>query len=480
MVPRPGRMMTILLILILGRLGRTAVRAAKPDSPYSATRPAPAEHVAELSHDLLARSAHARFDESFLAGHGLLAKSNMALRGREKESADERPRATRSGSSHDSTACTRPAGDGGLCGGQSDGMPGESDSAPAQSATVRGQEDVCLWVARKKTHAAAGEQQSWPPSMPCTYDAADVGTEADTPARSDDGTTMEQRWASFAAPNSAAKQAKLPQQSAPDNANFLEFACNVSSVFSPPTFNTSNVRGNAELSEIPWLLYDFVQFLFGVLLPFVYGILKRCGARVLFEMLINTHIDIAVPLVSILFSAMGAIIFVGEDNVRKRRRRETPLVNVLMIGIDVGLTMAWWVSLPFLFLAFPFVIVWRLLVVMWRIICIVDRIAYALGMLLGGLALIVYGGLRRIAIDGFYLVVRVFDVPYNDLDVAAHVYMMTASSDSDWDARKYPMSRPYWGKRGVDFENFVRDFGAALAGKGDDDASRSLLMTEQR
>ena len=191
---------------------------------------------------------------------------------------------------------------------------------------------------------------------------------------------MEQRWASFAAPNSAAKQAKLPQQSAPDNANFLEFACNVSSVFSPPTFNTSNVRGNAELSEIPWLLYDFVQFLFGVLLPFVYGILKRCGARVLFEMLINTHIDIAVPLVSILFSAMGAIIFVGEDNVRKRRRRETPLVNVLMIGIDVGLTMAWWVSLPFLFLAFPFVIVWRLLVVMWRIICIVDRIAYALGM----------------------------------------------------------------------------------------------------
>ena len=128
MVPRPG-MMTILLILILGRLGRTAVRTAKPDSPYSATRPAPAEHVAELSHDLLARSAHARFDEPFLAGHGLLAKSNMALRGREKESADERPRATRSGSSHDSTACTRPAGDGGLCGGRSDGTPGEP--APA-------------------------------------------------------------------------------------------------------------------------------------------------------------------------------------------------------------------------------------------------------------------------------------------------------------------------------------------------------------
>ena len=69
-VPRPG-IMTILLILILGRLGQTAVRTATPDSPNSATRPATAEYVAELSHDLLARSAHARFDESFLAGHGL-------------------------------------------------------------------------------------------------------------------------------------------------------------------------------------------------------------------------------------------------------------------------------------------------------------------------------------------------------------------------------------------------------------------------
>ena len=48
MVPRPG-MMTILLILILGRLGQTAVRTAKPDSPYSATRPAPAEYTLQNS-----------------------------------------------------------------------------------------------------------------------------------------------------------------------------------------------------------------------------------------------------------------------------------------------------------------------------------------------------------------------------------------------------------------------------------------------
>ena len=138
---------------------------------------------------------------------------------------------------------------------------------------------------------------------------------------------MKQRWSKLAAPNSAAEIARCAAAiCTADNANFLEFACNVSSVFSLPTFNTSNVRGNTELSEIPWLFYDFVQFLFGVLLPFVYGILKRCGARVLFEMLINTHIDIAVPLVSILFSAMGAIIFVGEYNVRKRRRRGTQRV----------------------------------------------------------------------------------------------------------------------------------------------------------
>ena len=109
-------------------------------------------------------------------------------------------------------------------------------------------------------NAAAEEQQSWPPSMPCTYDAADVGTEADTPARSDDGTTMEQRPASFAAPNSAAKQDKLPQQSAPDTANFLEFACNVSSVFSPPTFNTSNVRSVLTLVVAP--VYVFVAYSF--------------------------------------------------------------------------------------------------------------------------------------------------------------------------------------------------------------------------
>ena len=195
MVPRPG-MMTILLILILGRLGQTAVRTAKPDSPNSATRPATAEYIAELSHDPLARSAHARFDESFFAGHGLLTKSNIALRGREKESADERPRATRSGPSHDSTACTWPAGDGGLCGGRLDGTPGEPDSTSAQSAAVRGQEDVCLWVARKKTHAAAEEHLSWPPITLCTSDAADVGTvarRAGSEGRwSSDEATMEQ------------------------------------------------------------------------------------------------------------------------------------------------------------------------------------------------------------------------------------------------------------------------------------------------
>ena len=141
---------------------------------------------------------------------------------------------------------------------------------------------------------------------------------------------------------------RLGRTAKPDSPNSATRPATSEDALHPPvssrcprsTVNTSNVRGNAELSEIPWLFYDFVQFLFGVLLPFVYGILKRCGARVLFEMLISTHIDIAVPLVSIPVSVMGAIIYVREDNARKHRYRKTPLMNALMIGIDVGLTMA--------------------------------------------------------------------------------------------------------------------------------------------
>ena len=97
-----------------------------------------------------------------------------------------------------------------------------------------------------------------------------------------------------------------------------------------------------------------------------------------------------------------------------------------------------------------------------------------------GLCMVCYGGVRYTLIGCFNQTLSwvgwVYSVPANELDTSDDIFMMTASSDSDWDARKYPMSRPYWGKRGVDFENFVRDFGAALAGKGDDDASLEETM----
>ena len=36
----------------------------------------------------------------------------------------------------------------------------------------------------------------------------------------------------------------------------------------------------------------------------------------------------------------------------------------------------------------------------------------------------------------------------------------------DWDARKYPKCRPFHGKKGVQWENFVRDFGCAKSNLG--------------
>ena len=45
------------------------------------------------------------------------------------------------------------------------------------------------------------------------------------------------------------------------------------------------------------------------------------------------------------------------------------------------------------------------------------------------------------------------------------------ADDTDWDAKKYPACAPYHGKRGTRFEQFVRDFGASMAEKGDEDAS---------
>ena len=54
--------------------------------------------------------------------------------------------------------------------------------------------------------------------------------------------------------------------------------------------------------------------------------------------------------------------------------------------------------------------------------------------------------------------------------------MSSAAADDGWDARKYPMCPPYYGQRGIAWDCFVRDFGAAAAGKGDDDNSMEETM----
>ena len=71
-----------------------------------------------------------------------------------------------------------------------------------------------------------------------------------------------------------------------------------------------------------------------------------------------------------------------------------------------------------------------------------------------------------------------FEAPpeMNEDSVESAFMMSSASADDGWDARKYPMCPPYFGKRGVAWDCFVRDFGAAAAGKGDDENSMEETM----
>ena len=49
------------------------------------------------------------------------------------------------------------------------------------------------------------------------------------------------------------------------------------------------------------------------------------------------------------------------------------------------------------------------------------------------------------------------------------VFLRDDEDIHDWDARKYPKCRPFMGRKGTQFENFERDFGAAMAMDQDDD-----------
>ena len=55
-------------------------------------------------------------------------------------------------------------------------------------------------------------------------------------------------------------------------------------------------------------------------------------------------------------------------------------------------------------------------------------------------------------------------------DAEDSALMMAGDEDAnDWDARKYPKCKPFLGKKGVQFDKFVQDFGASMAMDGDDD-----------
>ena len=50
------------------------------------------------------------------------------------------------------------------------------------------------------------------------------------------------------------------------------------------------------------------------------------------------------------------------------------------------------------------------------------------------------------------------------LDDTDNVLMITGEESlGDWDARKYPKCRPFMGEKGVPWEIFKRDFGAAMS-----------------
>ena len=59
----------------------------------------------------------------------------------------------------------------------------------------------------------------------------------------------------------------------------------------------------------------------------------------------------------------------------------------------------------------------------------------------------------------------------------AGALMLSGDEDvNDWDARKYPRCKPYYGKKGMQWNNFVRDFSISLLDETDADASLKETM----
>ena len=120
-----------------------------------------------------------------------------------------------------------------------------------------------------------------------------------------------------------------------------------------------------------------------------------------------------------------------------------------------------------------------LLVPTIKAVLVINRLSFLLGALLGAVLTIALDCCWCTSCFTFNSLLAfgcwLFEAPPENEDPIDSAFMM-ATADDGWDARKYPMCPPYMGKRGVAWDCFVRDFGAAAAGKGDDENSMEETM----
>ena len=206
------------------------------------------------------------------------------------------------------------------------------------------------------------------------------------------------------------------------------------------------------------------------------GCLSRSGESV--DGAFSNALLIVLPFLTVVLT-IACIVLPSPCPSRPSRRRPLTLFNLAVVLCGIGhclLQLAIFRCMRRLgplvrFIAWPLVLLVRL--VRW-----IDRLAFALCLLAYGIIMVLYGYSRLVALLAFDSIISwmcwLFCVPYHYEGVLDEALMI--SSDNDWDARKYPKCKPYFGKRGVEFEKFVRDFGAAIAGDGDDDASLEDTM----
>ena len=194
-----------------------------------------------------------------------------------------------------------------------------------------------------------------------------------------------------------------------DSLTVADGSCNASTV---PLVNYSfkvNVtklffdgeRADARGADLIWALYNLLSFTVRVLVPLVYGLMKECGSGFLYTLLVRTHLDIIMPMPFVLSTFVGGAI-VGLQKVRNLflqtgpdRRRGCSMGDMARsMVMAIFMETVWWLALPCIFLCWPLFKLLRLLIV-------IDRILYAFGMLMYGLCMVCYGGVRYILIGCF-------------------------------------------------------------------------------